>query len=75
MPCLSAPELSESEESNPSVRAFAISAFCARYSICRTKAYQEIAAGRLRAVKAGRKTLITVEAAEAWLAQLPDFSR
>ena len=39
----------------PSRRAFSISEFCFRYGIGRTNAYQEIAAGRLRAVKVGRR--------------------
>jgi excisionase family DNA binding protein len=54
-----------------SKRAFSIPEFCRRYSIGRTHAYEEIAAGRLRAVKAGRRTLITQDVAEAWLATLP----
>jgi excisionase family DNA binding protein len=55
-----------------SPRAFAIREFCRRYSVGRTRAYQEIATGRLRAVKVGRRTLITYDDAEAWLAALPD---
>jgi excisionase family DNA binding protein len=60
-------------ESSP--RAFSIAAFCRRYAIGRTYAYQEIAAGRLHAVKAGRRTLITRDAAEAWLASLPELKK
>lgn len=52
-------------------RAFSIPEFCRRYSIGRTNAYQEIATGHLRAVKVGRRTLITHDDAEAWLAALP----
>jgi excisionase family DNA binding protein len=52
-------------------RAFSVGDFCRRYDIGRTKTYAEIAAGRLRAVKVGRRTLITRDAAEAWLAALP----
>ena len=62
-------------KSAPFCRAFPIGEFCRRYGIGRTNAYQEIAAGRLRAVKAGRRTLITHEAAEAWLASLPELNR
>jgi excisionase family DNA binding protein len=54
-------------------RAFSIREFCGQYGIGRTNAYQEIAAGRLRAVKFGRRTLIKSEAAEAWLAALPEL--
>lgn len=52
-------------------RAFAIREFCFLYGIGRTTAYAEIAAGRLHAVKAGRRTLIIEDAAESWLAALP----
>jgi excisionase family DNA binding protein len=52
-------------------RALSISEFCHRYSIGRTRAYEEIATGRLRAVKVGRKTLIVEDSAEAWFAALP----
>ena len=58
----------------PSRRAFPIREFCFRYGIGRTNAYQEIAAGRLRAVKVGRRTLIPHDAAEAWLAALPELN-
>jgi excisionase family DNA binding protein len=58
-----------------SPRAFPISEFCRRYGIGRTTAYAEIAAGRLCAVKVGKRTLITADAAEAWLASLPKFER
>jgi excisionase family DNA binding protein len=54
-----------------SLRAFSVAEFCRRYGIGRTKAYAEIAAGRLGAVKVGQRTLITDDAAEAWLASLP----
>jgi excisionase family DNA binding protein len=56
-----------------SPRAFSIPEFCRRYGIGRTNAYQEIAAGRLRALKVGRRTLITHDAAESWLAALPEL--
>jgi excisionase family DNA binding protein len=55
-------------------RAFPIGEFCRVYGIGRTTAYYEIAARRLRAVKVGRRTLITQDAAEAWLAALPESS-
>jgi len=42
--------------------------------ISRSKAYEEIAAGRLRAVKCGSKTLIPYASGEAWLASLPDMA-
>jgi excisionase family DNA binding protein len=52
-------------------RAYSISDFCQRYGVGRTTAYEEIKAGRLRAVKVGHRTLITVDDAEAWLKSLP----
>lgn len=51
--------------------AHTLNDFCERYGIGRTKAYEEIKAGRLKARKNGRYTLITEEAAQAWLASLP----
>jgi excisionase family DNA binding protein len=66
---------SEASSATHSRRAFSISQFCLRYGIGRTNAYQEIAAGRLRAVKVGRRTLITRDAAETWLAELPAFTQ
>ena len=51
--------------------AFSIREFCSRYAIGRTMAYAEISSGRLRAVKVGRRTLITDADAQTWLATLP----
>ncbi|MBS4005923.1 MAG: helix-turn-helix domain-containing protein [Afipia sp.] len=45
--------------------------FCARNGICRSKVYQEIKAGRLKAVKVGRRTLILPEAEKEWRDSLP----
>jgi hypothetical protein len=45
--------------------------FCASVSISRSKAYKEIAAGKLVARKAGKKVLITSQAKADWLASLP----
>jgi excisionase family DNA binding protein len=44
---------------------------CARYRISRSKLYLEIAAGRLKAVKCGSRTLIPTEAGDAWFNSLP----
>jgi hypothetical protein len=52
-------------------RAFSVDQFCQLYGVGRTLAYAEIKAERLLASKAGRRTLISFEAAEAWLAALP----
>jgi excisionase family DNA binding protein len=56
---------------NPS--ALTLKDFCDAYRLCREKAYQEIRAGRLRAVKVGRKTLILRADAEVWAAALPEL--
>jgi excisionase family DNA binding protein len=45
---------------------------CASLSISRSTIYEEIRAGRLKALKAGSRTLIPVEAIDAWLNSLPD---
>jgi excisionase family DNA binding protein len=39
--------------------------------ISRSKVYEEIAAGRLRAVKCGSKTLVPYASGQAWLDGLP----
>lgn len=52
-------------------RAMSINDFCKQYGIGRTKVYEELKTRRLHAFKAGRRTLITDEAAEAWLRRLP----
>jgi excisionase family DNA binding protein len=52
-------------------RAFSVDEFCARYGVGRTTAYEEIKAKRLQVVKAGKRTLVTADAAESWLKNLP----
>ena len=54
-------------------RAMSIPQFCERYDLCRTKAYEEINSGRLRARKIGTRTIVAVEDAEDWLDRLPLF--
>lgn len=49
-------------------RTLSVDAFCDLYSVGRTLAYNEIAAGRLKSFTIGRKRLIASEAAEQWLA-------
>ena len=41
--------------------------------ISRSKAYEEIAAGRLKAVKCGSRTLVPYASGEAWLNNLPSM--
>ena len=54
------------------VRAFSLVEFCRRYGVGRTTAYAEIKANRLQVVKAGKRTLIPANLAEAWLKNLPN---
>lgn len=55
-------------------KAYTINGFCQQYAASRRTVYREIHAGRLKAVKRGYRTIITAEAAQAWLEALPDFS-
>lgn len=50
--------------------AFSIPEFCAAVGIGRSRAYEEIKAGRLRILKCGRRTLIAQDAVSAWLISL-----
>ena len=59
--------------SRPLPRAMRVSEACASLSISKSKLYLEVAAGRLRAVKCGSRTLIPVEAVDAWLRSLPSL--
>ena len=52
-------------------RAFGIEEFCRRFGVGRTKVYDELKLGRLRARKIGRRTIITADDAEGWLQRLP----
>lgn len=45
--------------------------FLTRYSVGRTTAYREIAAGRLRIRKLGSATRVSRRDAESWAASLP----
>ena len=48
-------------------QAYDIRSFCAAYSVSRSFTYLEIKAGRLKLLKAGRRTLIPRQSAEDWL--------
>jgi hypothetical protein len=52
-------------------RVFDILGFCAWAHIGRTRAFEELRSGRLLARRIGRRSLITIEDAEAWLKSLP----
>lgn len=70
---MTAPHLKQSISTAalPMPRAYTILSFTQKFGVGRTTTFAEIAAGRLRAVKAGGRTLIPSDAAEAWLAGLP----
>jgi excisionase family DNA binding protein len=51
--------------------ALSVNEACASLSISRSKLYEEVAAGRLKALKAGSRTLIPVASRDAWLNSLP----
>jgi excisionase family DNA binding protein len=50
--------------------ALSILEFCSVAGIGRSRAYEEIKAGRLRIIKCGRRTLVPVEAVRTWLGAL-----
>lgn len=51
--------------------AYRVEEFAELHGIGRSTAYREIAEGRLRIVKLGRRTLVPVDAIRDWLAALP----
>ncbi len=51
--------------------ARSLKGFCDWADIGPTKAYEEVKAGRLIITKLGKKTLVTAENAQKWLASLP----
>jgi excisionase family DNA binding protein len=53
------------------VRALSVREFCERYGVGRSTVYAQFKAGRLRAIKVGRRTLINVADAEGWFHSLP----
>ena len=54
-----------------SPRVFSIEQFCRLFCIGRTKVYEELKLGRLRARKIGRRTIIAEDDAQSWLRCLP----
>ncbi|MEP9349185.1 helix-turn-helix domain-containing protein [Xanthobacter sp. KR7-225] len=55
--------------------AYTLETFCTVFGVGRTKLYDEINAGRLKAVRVGRRVLIRATDADAWLAALPAVNR
>ncbi|MDX2277211.1 MAG: hypothetical protein NW206_17330 [Hyphomonadaceae bacterium] len=52
--------------STTDIQAYDVASFCRAYGVSRSFAYLEIKAGRLAIFKAGRRTLIARDAADAW---------
>jgi len=52
-------------------RVLTIAEFLHCYRIGRTRFYEEVAAGRIRLRKLGKKSLVSLDDAEKWLASLP----
>lgn len=53
--------------------AMDITDFCKTYGVGRSFTFEELRLGRLKAKKAGRKTIITKTDADEWLASRPDW--
>lgn len=49
--------------------AYTLDEFCAASGLTRTRAYDEIAAGRLRTFKVGRRRMVSADAARDFLAR------
>lgn len=58
-------------ERDDDLGALTVAEFQRRYQLGHTKVYEEIKGGRLRAVKAGTRTLILKRDARAWERSLP----
>jgi excisionase family DNA binding protein len=58
---------------NPKRLGYSIDEFCADLGIGRTKAYEEIKAGRLKARKLGRRTIVLHKDREAYADALPEM--
>src|SRR5262249_38528450 len=52
-------------------QALSVQEFCLAFGIGKDKLYREVKAGRLKARKSGKRTLILKSDAEAWAASLP----
>jgi excisionase family DNA binding protein len=61
-----------SPDNNHRPAAYGARAFAADYGLSKSRVYELIYAGELRAVRAGRRILIPREAADEWLASLPE---
>jgi hypothetical protein len=55
--------------------AMSVDVFAKLAAIGRTTAWNEIRLGRLRAIKVGARTLVTLADAQAWLSSLPQVQQ
>lgn len=55
-------------------KVYRIAEFCVAYGISKSKAYLEIADGRLKAFKLGRSTMIDALEARAWIERCQEQS-
>jgi excisionase family DNA binding protein len=51
--------------------AYSVNDTCKTLSIGKTKLYEEIAAGRIKPLKSGKRTLIPADQIAGWLSSLP----
>jgi hypothetical protein len=62
-------------ESQAERLAYSINGFAKAADFSRTSVYAEIRAGKLKAKRRGSRTIITAEAARAYLDSLPDVAK
>lgn len=55
----------------PAKFALSVTEFCHACSIGRSTFYEEVKAGRIRILKAGKRTLIAASEVQRWLNSLP----
>ncbi|SFL01768.1 Helix-turn-helix domain-containing protein [Mesorhizobium albiziae] len=55
-------------------KLYSVREFSAAFGIGRTAFYAELASGRLKAVKLGKKTMVREEDAYEWAAALPAYT-
>jgi excisionase family DNA binding protein len=53
--------------------ALSVAEFQTRFGVSRTSVYKYFRTGALKAIKAGRRTLIPTEAVDAWLTSWPAY--
>ncbi|MCB1635687.1 MAG: hypothetical protein KDI51_13940 [Xanthomonadales bacterium] len=62
--------MNKPKQSKPQPMAYSLASFCDAYDVPRSRAYEEIAAGRLQTFKIGRRRMVSAAAAAAWLSVL-----